>query len=277
MHQWTGNHELFRIAVIPVTLVAAIFIAWQWTGEWSLSDSATAGQKNIQIQLMTSLPIVWGENASMDNILSGKTSPAPIYSYWQKRYAIDAVDSFEGLEKSTTDIVILAQPRAMDPADIAALDQWIRGGGNAIIFTDPMLVWPSDLPLGDPRRPLASGLLSPLLGHWGLELLAPEDGGPEDGGLSVLELRFDDFVISTVGVGLFNMLPDHEGENIACKLSDANIIAKCNIGKGRVTLIADADLLHDALWVDDPAWLSEGKSDAMRFSDLLIMEHHNAR
>ena len=35
------------------------------------------------IQLMTSLPLIWGDNASMESILSGGSEPAVIYKYWQ--------------------------------------------------------------------------------------------------------------------------------------------------------------------------------------------------
>ena len=116
---------------------------------------------------MTSLPLVWGETPSPESILSGEARAAPIYRYWRDQYEIAAVDSLENLPQDDPDVVILAQPRAMDPADLATLDAWVRTGGDAIILTDPDLVWPSDLPFGDPRRPLASGMLSPLPGEWG--------------------------------------------------------------------------------------------------------------
>lgn len=224
-----------------------------------------------KIQLMTSLPIIWGESASMKTILSGETSPAPIYAYWQRKYDIAAVDSFEELEASDTEIIILAQPPAMAPADIAAVDTWVRAGGKAIILTDPMLLWPTDLPLGDKRRPLASGLLSPLLEHWGLELQAPDEAG--SGGV---ELEFSGATISTAGIGTFKLLPQPDADQEKCVLSTANVMANCRVGEGRAIILADADFLNDVLWSDvGDGGDNEGTRDARGLTDILIADLRN--
>lgn len=230
----------------------------------SSGNQETSATKQINIKLMTSLPIIWGESGSMRDILSGDTSPAPIFTYWQERFAMTAVDSLEGLQGSGTDIVMLVQPRAMDPADLAELDAWVRDGGSAIIFSDPNLVWPSELPLGDTRRPLSSGLLSPLLKHWGLELVTQDEGG------EVVLLEFENFKLATVGLGSFESLAGKSIKDVNCELSDVNFLAHCQIGKGRVTLLADADFLHENLWVDDIGWKEAGESDAMQFTAALV-------
>lgn len=224
-----------------------------------------------KIQLMTSLPIIWGESASMKTILSGEASPAPIYAYWQRKYDIAAVDSFEELEASDTEIILLAQPPAMAPADIAAVDAWVRAGGKAIILTDPMLLWPTDLPLGDKRRPLASGLLSPLLKHWGLELQAPDEAG--SGGV---ELGFSGATISTAGIGTFKLLPQPGADQEKCVLSTANVMANCRVGEGRAIILADADFLNDVLWSDVGGGDNdEGTRDARGLTDILIADLRN--
>lgn len=217
-----------------------------------------------KIQLMTSLPIVWGEGASMETILSGEAVPSPIYDHWQQQHDITAVDSFEGLEASNTDVVLLAQPPAMDPADIAAVDAWVRAGGKAVIFTDPMLAWPTTFPLGDKRRPLASSLLSPLLSHWGLELLAPDEA--EAGGV---ELEFPDATITTVGIGTFKFVSEPKSDHGDCTLSVANVIARCKVGKGKVIILADADFLNDSLWIDD---VGQVRDDARRLTGRLLAD-----
>ncbi len=177
---------------IPSALLALLALA-QCTATESRPDHPHG---ETRVQLMTSLPLVWGEGASMESILSGEAEPAPIFRYWQGQYDIAAVDSLENLADQKPDIVILAQPRAMAPADLADLDAWVRAGGTAIILTDPDLVWPSALPLGDPRRPLASGLLSPLLGHWGLELVTDAESSTD-----IVKLRFGKYGFATRGVG----------------------------------------------------------------------------
>ncbi len=206
----------------------------------------------------------------MDSILSGRSEPAPIYRYWQGRYEISAVDSLENLAQDDPDIVILAQPRAMDPADLTDLDAWVRAGGYVIIFTDPELVWPSSLPLGDPRRPLTTGLLSPLLDHWGLELVARGGAGAGD-----VELQFEDYSVVTRGVGAFERAEATKSSDVRCELSMAGAIARCLINKGRASLVADADFLNARSWPEDSR-LAPHKSAASRFVDSLVRNHFNS-
>ena len=73
----------------------------------------------------------------MNAILSGESKPAPIYQHWQNKYALEAVDSLKDLLGSETDLILLAQPRAMDPADLGDLDQWVRAGGNVDHYDRP--------------------------------------------------------------------------------------------------------------------------------------------
>lgn len=222
-----------------------------------------------RIQLMTSLPLVWGEGASMESILSGETEPAPVYRYWQDRYDVAAVDSLENLADQNPDIVILAQPRAMAPADLADLDAWVRAGGAAIILTDPDLAWPSDLPLGDPRRPLVSGLLSPLLGHWGLELVADADGRTD-----LARLRLGSHAFATRGVGTLEPVTAEARADARCDTGEGGVIARCRIGQGQAIVVADADFLNAALWPGE-ARRSPRKSGAVRFIDSLVEEQMN--
>lgn len=255
---------MLRIVLPLLLLIAATTLFWQWPASSGNAPDSAATDKPV-IALMTSLPVIWGEAASMTEIISGKAVPEPIYAHWQIRYKIEAVDSFETLPESGTDLIILAQPNAMDPADIAAVDDWIRAGGRAIILTDPMLVWPTELPLGDARRPLATGLLSPLLSHWGLELLAPDDIGSE-----VVELELDDLVIVTAGIGTFGLVDQADGSKGQCALSAGRVLAHCEIGDGQVILIADADFLNSGFWSDDREWNASQPSNVMKLTDRLV-------
>ena len=228
-------------ALPPAVLLIAL-------AQCTAAESPSGGQGSSpsvkpRIQMMTSLPLVWGDDASMERILSGSAEPAPIYRYWQSRYEVAAVDSLENLVRDSPDIVMLAQPRAMDPADLTILDGWVRRGGKVIIFTDPDLVWPSELPLGDPRRPLASGLLSPLLGHWGLELVADADRR-----LDAVKMRVGSYSFVTAGVGKLQTLPASKADNISCKANADNFIVQCSVGQGQASIVADADFLNASLW-----------------------------
>ena len=251
---------------VPSALLALLALAQCSAGE-SRPDPQLAKPR---IQLMTSLPLVWGEGASMESILSGGSEPAPIYRYWQGQYDMAAVDSLENLAGQDPDIVILAQPRAMDPADLTDLDAWVRAGGVVIILTDPDLVWSSTLPLGDPRRPLASGLLSPLLGHWGLELVSAAANSAD-----IVDIRVGDQVLATRGAGRLELLSAKAESEGHCKLSAADIVAQCSIGEGQAIIVADADFLNAALWPES-ARIAPQKSGAARFVDSLVRDHIDA-
>lgn len=249
---------------LPSCLLALLALTQCTSEEASPRDA----QDRPSVQLMTSLPLVWGEGASMDAILSGESEPAPIYRYWQSQYSVTAVDSLENLAQENPDTVILAQPRAMDPADLADLDAWVRAGGAVVILTDPDLVWPSDLPFGDPRRALATGLLSPLLGHWGFELVALGDQRRKG-----VSLRVGKYGFISHGIGKIEPLAEGVSADTQCDIGEAGFVARCSIGKGRATIVADADLLNAALW-PDAARDSPGKSDAVRFVDSLVRQQN---
>lgn len=251
---------------LPSVLLASLALA-QCTASESRPDRQ---HSEISIQLMTSLPLVWGEGASIETILAGQAEPAPIYRYWQEQYDMAAVDSLENLSDQNPDIVILAQPRAMAPADLADLDAWVRGGGAVIILTDPDLVWPSALPLGNPRRPLVSGLLSPLLGHWGLEMVADAEIPT-----AVTMVRVGPHAFPTMGVGSLAPINADARADARCEIGEGAVFARCAIGKGHATILADADFLNAALWPED-ARRSPQKSGAVRFFDSLVQDQFEA-
>ncbi|HEY0130944.1 MAG TPA: LPXTG cell wall anchor domain-containing protein, partial [Allosphingosinicella sp.] len=144
-------------------------------------------------------------------------------------------------------LLFLAQPQRLAPAELAALDGWIRGGGRALILTDPMLAWPSELPPGDIRRPPPVGLLAPLLGHWRVALEPPADSGEVAARWKGRRIRLD-----SPG-RLRSASPD-------CIAEEA-WTALCRLGRGTVRLVADADLMRDPLWTssaaDNPAVVGE--------------------
>lgn len=252
---------------LPLALAALLVLA-QCTASESRPDQL---HEKASIQLMTSLPLVWGESASMESILAGQAEPAPIYRYWQQQYDMTAVDSLEHLAEEDPDLVILAQPRAMDPADLADLDAWVRAGGRVIVLTDPDLVWPSALPLGDPRRPLVSGLLSPLLGHWGLELVADTENS-----VDIVLLRLGGHAFATRGVGMFEPVHPDAAAGARCDLNEGGVVARCVIGQGRAVIVADADFLNVALW-PEKARRSPQESGAVRFVDSLVQAQNDRK
>ena len=125
-------------------------------------------------------------------------------------------------------LLLMAQPQAQTPENLVALDAWVRGGGRLLLLADPTLEWPSRLPLGDPTRPPPMFVDTGLLGHWGLRLDAPDERGAAKRSLGGYE-------VMTVSPGaLYGR----------CPTSSDRLTARCRIGRGEVTVIADADLLN---------------------------------
>ncbi|HEV2867019.1 MAG TPA: DUF4350 domain-containing protein [Allosphingosinicella sp.] len=188
-----------------------------------------------KLLLMTGLPLIWGEGGPFDP----SSRPAAAYGALRDEFDVRPLDYLDARSLSAGSLLLLAQPRALEPAELAALDRWVREGGRALILTDPELLWPSRLPLGDIRRPPPVSLLSPLLGHWGLRLeRAPARS------FAVEPVRDGEKVrrLTLAAPGRFH------ASGGGCRVDWNGYLAACRIGAGRALLLADADLLHDSLW-----------------------------
>ncbi len=199
------------------------------------------------LMLMTSLPLRSGE-ASINEQLSGGGAPTPAYIDLQRDYDVRTLDDLDGLNPTggrrvPAGILLLAQPRALNPTELVALDAWLRAGGKALILADPALHWKSRYPIGDARRPLFTSLLSPLLSHWGIELVMPMDRAGVAPPLDVRGERID-----TESPGAFAALDDVVEPAAQCTIGGSRLVADCAVGKGRALVLADADLLQPGLW-----------------------------
>ncbi len=133
-------------------------------------------------------------------------------------------------------LLLMAHPLAQPAEDLVALDQWVRGGGRVMLLADPLLEWPSSRPLGDPLRPPPMFMDTGLLAHWGLRLDAPAESGLREG-----------------RAGGRKIMADSPGRlSGGCEIGWQGLVAHCRIGKGRATIIADADFL-DAERLGRPA------------------------
>jgi hypothetical protein len=190
--------------------------------------------------LMTTLPLQWSEGGIEANI-GDDARPHPAFARIEARYAIRPFDDFGGLDKQPFQLMFLAQPRALAPSELVALDAWVRGGGRLLILADPALQWGSLYPLGDKRRPLFTSLLSPLFSHWGLELVLPmNDAEP------VVLREVDGLLVRTQTPG--EWLPKGGKSAAKCEIAAHGLLADCRVGKGRALLVADADLLDTVYW-----------------------------
>lgn len=185
-----------------------------------------------ELFLLTPLPIVWSENFGLDQ------PGSPVLRALQRDYRVRPIDLPSQLPKGG--LLLAVQPRALPAEELVALDAWVRDGGRMLLLADPMLEWPSQRPLGDPRRPPVAFPDTGLLQHWGLRLDAPEQRGPRTaalGGQSVLAASPGNLV--KLGFG--------------CEVEDHGLRARCPIDRGLAIVIADADFLNlETNGVDGP-------------------------
>ena len=208
---------------------AALLIAAAFIAACTRDHQQPEAPDKLTLLLLTSLPLMFGEGFSLEG-------GSPALTALKDRYRVEPISVTSAAELRKGQLLLLAQPRAQTPENLVALDAWVRGGGRAMLLADPLLEWPSERPLVDPLRPPPMFTDTGLLKHWGLRLDAPEQRGPQTrilGGKEVL----------TVSPGSL------EG---ACNVSPDRLVARCGVGKGRATIVADVDFL-DAEQLDGPA------------------------
>jgi hypothetical protein len=177
--------------------------------------------------LLTTLPLMFPEGFTL------KAPPSAALEALQSRYRIVPISIADAGELDHGRLLLMAQPQAQPAEALVDLDNWVRAGGRLLLLADPALEWPSDRPLGSPLRPPFAFADTGLLAHWGLRLEAPDRLGPavrDDDGLSV-HTRSPGRVSPT---------------GHSCAVSSDGFIARCSIGKGSATVIADADFLSPA-------------------------------
>jgi len=171
--------------------------------------------------LLTSLPLVFGEQFSLQE------GGSPTLTALQGRYRVVPISVTDGKDLSRGRLLLMAHPLAQTAENLVTLDRWVRDGGRVLLLADPMLEWPSERPLGDPLRPPAVFMDTGLLRHWGLVLDGPYPRGPQ---LRVLGAQ----EVLTVSPGSLKG---------SCQIAADRLVAHCQVGQGRATIVADADLL----------------------------------
>jgi hypothetical protein len=206
------------LAVLVLVLAIGALVFAQVRG------SARDTNQRPGLMLLTSLPLMFGEEFSIER------NGSPALAALQRHYRVVPISVTSPQQLGRGRILLMAQPRAQRPEDLVALDDWVRSGGYVVLLADPMLEWPSDRPLGDRLRPPPMFADTGLLAHWGLRLDAPEARG-------VRPAMIAGFRVTTISPGqLYGR----------CEISRDRISARCRVGKGFASVIADADLLDAA-------------------------------
>lgn len=206
--------------------------AWLALSAYASEDPLATDRPDLL--LMGTVPIYWGEASGFDELLGGEQAGHWLRPVIERRYDLVPVDFLTEEVLADRRFLLMAQPRALAPSENVALDAWVRGGGKLLLLADPMMTGESRFALGDRRRPQDVALLSPILSHWGLELLMDDDQLP-----GLREIPGQEGPIPVNLAGHFALA----GETAACSLSHEAVVASCRLGTGRAIVIADAALV----------------------------------
>jgi hypothetical protein len=213
------RRALVLIAAVLVGLAAVAFAVSE-RGPRPLPPRDAAHRPTLL--LLTSLPLVFGEQFSL------QAGGSPALKALETRYRVVLISVTDEQELARGRLLLMAHPLAQPAENLVALDEWVRGGGRLLLLADPMLEWASERPLGDPLRPSPMFADTGLLSHWGLRLDLPDERGPA-------ARRLADYQVATASPGQLY--------GSSCDISRDRLVARCRVGKGEATVVADADFL----------------------------------
>jgi hypothetical protein len=219
-----GRRRLAAAAAGALLIIAAvaagILLAWSPAGLPQRPPS-----QRPQLLLLTSLPILFPETLTL------RSEPPAVLAALQARYTLVPISLADRSSLGAHRLLLMIHPQAQPPQVLVELDDWVRRGGRVLLLADPALEWPSVHPLGSLLRPPLAYPDTGLLLHWGVRLEAPDTLAPQSvsvGGETVRTLAPGRLVATS---------PD-------CAVESSGFIARCRVGKGRATVIADADFLN---------------------------------
>lgn len=207
-------------ALIAVGAIAGAFLARDRTRPYEARPVA----ERPDLLLLTSLPIVFPERFALDS------SASPVLEALQGRYRVNPISVADTASLGGHHLLLMVQPRAQPAEVLVQLDSWVRNGGHVLLLADPALQWPSDRPLGDALRPPFAFADTGLLGHWGLRLDAPAR-------LENREVKADGWTLRAAAPGTL------AATSSDCRVADGAFVARCAVGRGSVTVVADADFV----------------------------------
>lgn len=216
-----GSARAFLVAVLAIGLIAAGALAWIGTDRGDRLAPRPVPQRP-PLMLVTSLPLIFPEEFGVDDVGS------PTLEALETRYRVEPIGVTDAPSLSGGNLLLMAHPLAQPAEALVVLDRWVREGGRVLILADPSVEWPSDLPLGHSHRPPPYFADTGLLAHWGLRLDAPDDPGPQERTVDGRQVRLGS--PGTLSGG--------------CETAGEGLVARCAIGRGRATVVADADLLQ---------------------------------
>ncbi len=229
-----------RFGALP--WLAALLLVAGWFGAAhgllaALYRPAAAAADAPALTMLTGLPLRWSGGGDIGAMIAEGMNDDPALARLAAAGPVSLVDSLADHVPPPGGALLLAHPRALAPQELVAIDAFVRGGGRAVVLADALSGWPARHPLGDPRNPPVTSLLTPLLDHWGITLAAPAAAeGPS------LPVDVDGLRLRLFSAGRFDRLP------LQCQAFAGRRVARCPIGTGEAWLAGDADLLFAPLW-----------------------------
>jgi len=194
-------------------------------GGLTLYDRQAPSAERPRLALLTSLPLLFGEDFALD------TPKIAAIARIERRFSIFPIALADSPSLKGQSLLLMAHPRAQPAEVLVELDAWVRRGGRVVLLADPSLRWESSRPLGDRTRPPPDFADTGLLDHWGLRMAVD---GASEGSLHAIDKR--------------------------CSVREGGLIARCRVGRGSASVIADAD------------FIMEERDDASRRLDLMMAE-----
>lgn len=228
----------------------------------------TPSGERPELGVMSSLPIIWPLDASMEDIAASTYQTPWLGGALARDFELIPLDTLSPISALSPDQpdsdplkgverIAIIQPRGLSPSDNVALDNWVRAGGQLLLVLDPMLTGDYDLPLGDPRRPSDTALIPPVVARWGMEVsFDPQDSAKN--GIKIVPFEGRELFVMHSG-----RIAANEVEGAQCTLFAENLIARCEVGQGSATLVADAALFEHSELIGDDA---EHLRAVMRFA-----------
>jgi len=232
----------WRPSVRALPWLAALLVVPAWFGAGHallavLYRPAAAPVDTPAATMLTGLPLRWQGGESLTSMIAEGSNDDPALARLKRLGPVLLVDSLTDHVPPPGGTLLIAHPRALAPRELVAIDAFVRGGGRAVILADALSGWPPRHPLGDPRNPPVTSLLTPLLDHWGIALAAAP---AEDEAAIAVDVGHRRLRLSSAG--RFGGLPS------PCRAFVDNRVAHCPIGRGEAWLVGDADLLFAPLW-----------------------------
>jgi len=229
-----------RLSLLPWLVGLALAAGWFAAGHALLAAlyrPATTRADAPAVTMLTGLPLRWSGGGDIAAMIAEGANDDPALARLTAAGPVSLVDSLADHVPPPGGTLLLAHPRALAPRELVAIDAFVRGGGRAVVLADALSGWPARHPLGDPRNPPVTSLLTPLLDHWGVAL-APAPGAEG----AALPADVQGARLRLFSAGRFERLPPQ------CQTFAGRRVARCRIGEGEAWLVGDADLLFAPLW-----------------------------